>query len=156
MAFEIQVLGGMPLTSSDDLDEVAVNLLTQIGYFPKKYSSEGTTESLKKSIPYRLFMDYFLRRADRGWLVEELAMELETTKPTVYRHINKLKSLDLLEEVTVTDEETGQDKKGYRLRYGNMSKAWSFVEAHVEMAMENYRKTVDHLQELVSSKQRKR
>ena len=44
-----------------------------------------------------------------------------------------------------------QVKKGYKLRYSNLSKAWTFVEAHVSVAMENYRKTVDHLQKRVDS-----
>jgi len=39
-------------------------------------------------------------------------------------------------------------KKGYRIRYGNLSKAWNFVESNVQIAMENYRKTVDHVQNL--------
>ena len=38
------------------------------------------------------------------------------------------------------------------MRYGNLSKAWNFTEAHVQVAMENYRKTVDHLQELAAKK----
>ncbi len=39
-------------------------------------------------------------------------------------------------------------RKGYRIRYGNLAKAWNFVEAHVQVAMEHYRETVDHLQKL--------
>jgi hypothetical protein len=44
--------------------------------------------------------------------------------------------------------ERGAVRKGYRIRYGNLSKAWNFVESNVEIAMENYRKTVDHLTKL--------
>jgi hypothetical protein len=40
------------------------------------------------------------------------------------------------------------------LRYGNFQKAWNFVEAHLKVAIENYGKTVEHLQELID-KQRK-
>jgi hypothetical protein len=57
--------------------------------------------------------------------------------------------MDILEEVKLEDPETYQIKKGYKLRYGNLSKAWNFVEAHVSAAMENYRKTIDHLQTIV-------
>ena len=46
------------------------------------------------------------------------------------------------------------NKKGYRLRYGNFQKAWNFVEAHLKVAIENYGKTVEHLQNLIE-KQRK-
>jgi predicted transcriptional regulator len=83
---------------------------------------------------------------DKGWTVEQLAAKLKTTKATIYRHINKLKEMDLLDEVNVTERTTV--RKGYRIRYGNLSKAWNFVESNVEIAMENYRKTVDHLEKL--------
>jgi hypothetical protein len=53
--------------------------------------------------------------------------------------------------MNVEDSE-GNSRKGYRIRYGNLSKAWNFTEAHVTVAMENYRKTVDHLQELASKR----
>ncbi|MBQ8373573.1 MAG: transcriptional regulator, partial [Candidatus Methanomethylophilaceae archaeon] len=60
----------------------------------------------------------------------------------------KLKSMDLLEAMDV--EFDGQIRKGYRIRFGDLSKAWSFAEANVNMAMENYRKTVVHFQGLMS------
>jgi N-glycosylase/DNA lyase len=72
----------------------------------------------------------------------------------VYRHLNKLKGFDILEEVQIFDETTKQNKKAYRLRYGNLQKAWNFVEAHLKVAIENYGKTVEHLQKLVE-KQKK-
>ena len=56
--------------------------------------------------------------------------------------------MDLLEAMDV--EFDGQMRKGYRIRFGDLSKAWSFTEANVTMAMENYRKTVVHFQELMS------
>jgi hypothetical protein len=62
-----------------------------------------------------------------------------------------LEGFDVLEEMNVEDSE-GNSRKGYRIRYGDMSKAWNFTEAHVQVAMENYRKTVDHLQELASKR----
>jgi hypothetical protein len=34
------------------------------------------------------------------------------------------------------DEVTKQQKKAYRLRYGNFQKAWNFVEAHIKVAVE--------------------
>ena len=86
----------------------------------------------------------------KAWTVEELAVLLETTKPTIYRHINKLKSMDLLEAMDV--EFNNQVRKGYRIRFGDIVKAWSFTEANVNMAMENYRKTVIHFRDLLSQK----
>ncbi len=101
-------------------------------------------------MPYRLFVECLLGRMDKGWTVEQLAAKLKTTKATIYRHINKLKDMDLLDEVNVS--ERGTVRKGYRVRYGNLSKAWNFVESNVEIAMENYRKTVDHIQKLAEAR----
>jgi len=92
---------------------------------------------------------------EKAWYVEEISNKLKTSKPTVYRHLNKLKGLDILEEVNVFDEATKQNKKAYRLRYGNLEKAWNFVEAHLKVAIENYGKTVEHLQKLIE-KEKKR
>ena len=93
-----------------------------------------------------------MRNMNKAWTVEELAALLDTTKPTIYRHINKLKSLDLLESMDVEFE--GQMRKGYRIRYGDLNKAWSFTEANVNMAMENYRKTVAHFQSVIEKEKR--
>lgn len=153
MAFEITVVSNTPLTPIDDMHEVTLTFLTQIGYLPKGYDPKTGTTDVLKSVPYRLFAECFLGHPEKGWLVEELATELETTKPTIYRHINKLKDMDILEEIYVDDE--GQRRKAYRIRYGNLSKAWNFVEAHLEVAVENYRKTVEHLQKLIEKKRRR-
>ena len=139
------------MTPLSDIDEVAIIFLNQIGYFSKGYDPKTGATDIRDSVPYRLMVEFFLGRMDTAWLVEDLAVALETTKATIYRHINKLKGFDLLEEVPVARPDGGS-KKGYRLRYGNLSKAWNFTEAHVQVAMENYRKTVDHLQELAGKK----
>ncbi|HHH79539.1 MAG TPA: ArsR family transcriptional regulator, partial [Thermoplasmatales archaeon] len=89
----------------------------------------------------------------KSWMVEEIAHKLQVSKPTVYRHLNKLKGMDILEDVQVEDT-SGQSKKAYRLRYGNLEKAWSFVEAHLKVAIENYGKTVEHIQRLVEEEKR--
>ena len=88
-----------------------------------------------------------------SWLVEELAHELHTSKPTIYRHIKKLKSMDLLEEAYL-DTEAGTQRKGYKLRYGSLGDAWHFAEEHVTVAMANYRKTIDHIQTLAEKKRK--
>ncbi len=150
--FELQVTSNTPLSSVDDVDVVAETFLIQIGYIPKGYDPKTSAVSLRDSVPYRLFMDYFMRNMNKAWTVEELAALLDTTKPTIYRHINKLKSFDLLESMDVEYE--GQVRKGYRIRYGDLNKAWSFTEANVNMAMENYRKTVAHFQSMVEKEKR--
>ena len=150
--FELQVTSNTPLSSVDDVDVVAETFLIQIGYIPKGYDPKTSATGVRDSVPYRLFMDYFMRNMNKAWTVEELAALLGTTKPTVYRHINKLNSLDLLESMDVEYE--GQVRKGYRIRYGDLSKAWSFTEANVNMAIENYRKTVTHFQNLIQQEKR--
>ncbi len=151
MSFELNVVSNTPLTPLTDIDEVAILFLNQVGYFPKGYGPKTDVTDIRDSVPYTLMVGHFLARMDKAWVVEDLATSLGTTKATVYRHINKLKGFDLLEEMNV-EQPDGAKKKGYRIRYGNLSKAWNFTEAHVQVAMENYRKTVDHLQELASKK----
>jgi len=148
--FDVTVVSNIPLTPLKDLDEVSLMFLTQIGYIPKGYDPKTDAKSVRESVPYRLFVECLLGRAEKGWTVEQLATKLKTTKATIYRHINKLKAMDLLDEVDVIEK--GGAKKGYRIRYGNLSKAWNFVESNVEIAMENYRKTVDHIQKLTESR----
>ena len=144
--FELQVVSNTPMNAVADKNVVAETFLVQIGYIPKGYDPKTPAASVRDSVPYRLFMDFFMKNPSKAWAVEELAALLDTTKPTIYRHINKLKSMDLLESIDV--EFDGAIRKGYRIRYGDLSKAWSFTEANVSMAMENYKRTVSHFQSL--------
>ena len=152
--FELNVVSNIPLGAMTDIDAVAETFLTQIGYIPKGYDPKTDAKSVRESVPYRLFMDYFVRNTSKAWTADELAALMRTTKPTVYRNINKLKSMDILESVDV--ESDGQIRKGYRIRYGDLRKAWSFTEANVNMAMENYRRTVEHFQRLADEETRDR
>ena len=145
MTFEMQIVSNTPIVGENDPDIVARLFFEQIGYLSK--GSDPT-------IPYKIFNNFFLKHPTKAWYVEEIVNQLQTSKPTVYRHLNKLKGFDILEEVHVFDEATQQQKKAYRLRYGNFQKAWNFVEAHIKVAVENYGKTVEHLQKLIE-KQRK-
>jgi len=145
--FELQVVSNTPMNAVNDIHVVAETLLVQIGYIPKGYDPKTSAVGVRDSVPYRLFMEFFMKNPSKAWAVEELAALLETTKPTIYRHINKLKSMDLLESVDVDFD--GVSRKGYRIRYGDLSKAWSFTEANVNMAMENYKRTVSHFQSLM-------
>jgi hypothetical protein len=184
MSFELTVVSNTPMTPIADAESVAIGFLFQIGYLPRGYDPKTDVESVRQSVPYKLFMNCFLRRPEKLWSIEELCTVLHTSRPTVYRHLNKLKGFDLVEEQSITTfrcaycdafesgaeaevlehlegcaarkrgsakktEVLGQGRKGYRVRYGNLGKSWNFVEAHVKVAMEGYRKTVDHLQDLV-------
>lgn len=145
--FQLNVVSNTPLTPIRNVEEVVAEFLKLIGYLPQNFDARKKGKDSEESIPYRLFLECFVKNLKRAWLVDELSAYLNTTKPTVYRHLNKLKSLDLIEEIET--ERDGQIKKGYRIRYGDLRKAWSFTEANVQMAMENYRKTVEHLQKLI-------
>ena len=152
--FELNVVSNTPLGAMTDVDAVAETFLVQIGYIPKGYEPRTDAANVRESVPYRMFMDYFMRNTTKAWTVDELAALLRTSRPTVYRHINKLKSIEILESMDVVSD--GQIKKGYRIRFGDLRQAWSFAEANVEMAMKNYRKTVDHFQTLVNEEMKKR
>lgn len=145
MPFEIQVVSNTPLIGEDDPETVAKKFFEQIGYLSK---------GADPTIPYKLFADFFIKHPTKAWLVDDLARKLKTSKPTIYRHLNKLKGFDILEETQIYDEVTKQNKKAYRLRYGNLQKAWNFVEAHIKVAVENYSKTVEHLQKLIENQKK--
>ena len=138
--FEIQIRLDSPNTQEQDLDRALVYFLSSIGYI--KYQGDRDFESAKTSVGYRLFKECFLLHPKKMWSVDELLGYLQTSRPTLYRHLNKLKNFDLLEE-----EHEGITKM-YRLRLGNFSRAWRFVEENVKMAMENYRAMVEHITEL--------
>jgi hypothetical protein len=73
---------------------------------------------------------------------------LRTSRTTLYRHLNKLKSMDILEEV-----QEGKTKK-YRLRSGDLMKAWNWVEVNTKLALDNYRKTVEQISRLTRNIQK--
>ncbi len=130
--------------SSGDLDLILSEFLLDIGYITEKETLD--LEGIKKSIPFRLFKEVFLLRPEKKWPVDEMLLYLGTTKPTLYRYLNRLKALDILQEEVVGKE------KSYSLRYNSLSAAWRFVESNVSMAMNNYRKTIDLIEKLAGEK----
>ena len=147
MTFELTLRYTTPLTPIADVDEVLQEFLRMTGYLPEGEDRRAGEGPVAQSLAYRLVRDCLLRDPARPWYAEELVAVLRTSKPTVYRHINKLKSLDLLEEVGGAAD--GKGRKGYRLRYGNLARAWDFTEANAQNALRRYRETVDHLQSLL-------
>lgn len=137
--FEIRVRLRNP-TVSNDIDRLLSEFLVDIGYIEER--GEFNLEAVKNSVPFRLFKEVFLMRADRTWPVNEIMSYLNTSKPTLYRHLNRLKALEIIQEVQLGKE------KGYVMRYNSLSLAWNFVEANVKMAMDNYRKRVEGIQAL--------
>ncbi|HKS59473.1 MAG TPA: helix-turn-helix domain-containing protein [Thermoplasmata archaeon] len=149
MPFELSLRYTTPLTPIHDLDEVLTEFLRMVGYLPPAEDGRSGEGPTADTVGFRLVRECLLKDASRPWYAEELAAMLKTSKPTVYRHINKLKSLDLLEEVGGAEE--GKGRKGYRFRYGNISRAWDFTEANATNALRRYRETVNHLQTLVEA-----
>lgn len=148
MPFELSLRYSTPLSPITDVDEVLREFLRLVGYLPEGEEGRGAEGPIASSLAYRLVRECFLRDPHRPWYIEELTAVLRTSKPTVYRHINKLKSLDLLEEVGGAND-AGKGRKGYRIRYGNVAEAWNITEAHAQNALRRYRETVNHLQRLI-------
>ncbi len=149
MPFELTLRYATPLTPLSDVDEVLKEFLRLVGYLPEHEdarSGEGPAES---TVGYRLVRDCLLKDASRPWYVEEITAVLRTSKSTAYRYINRLKTLDMLEEVGTTGDAKG--RKGYRLRYGSLAQAWDFTEANAQNALRRYRETVNHLQKLIEA-----
>ncbi len=147
MPFELALRYSTPLTPVSDLDEVLREFLRMVGYLPDGEEGRGAEGPIAQSLAFRLVRDCLLRDPTRPWYADELTAVLQTSKPTIYRHINKLKALDLLEEVVGMGE--GKGRKGYRFRYGNVARAWDFTEANAQNALRRYRETVNHLQTLI-------
>jgi DNA-binding transcriptional ArsR family regulator len=151
VAFEMQVVSHAPLTGETDPARLAKLLFSMIGYTARKGPDHG--------ISFKLFYDCFLLHPTKEWTVEELAAACGTTMPSIYRHLNKLKELDIIEDLYVGGEggegSEPDRKRAFRVRYGDLSKAWNFAEAHFQLAIENYRKSVDHLETLLKEARRK-
>ena len=74
--FELNVESNTPLTPLMDVDDIALQFLTHIGYLPKGYNPKTNAMNTQDSIPYRLFMDCFMKNMKRAWQVDELAVYL--------------------------------------------------------------------------------
>lgn len=147
MPFELLLKYATPLTPLSDPDEVLREFLRLVGYLPEGDDARIVDGPVEKGAAYRLLRECLLKEPERAWYVEEVMAHLGASRSTVYRHINKLKSLDLLEEVSEVNGEKG--RKAYRLRYGNVARAWDFAEAHAQNALRRYRDSVNHLQMLL-------
>ncbi len=146
MDFKIQVAEHRPKVSNN-LEEILEDFLLDIGYL----SGRKSEDELYDSPPFRLWTDCFLEKPEKFRTMDELAIILDTTKPTVYRHLNKLKALELIEEKELTIEDDGKvTKKGYRLRQGDLMKAWHITELTIKSNIKRYRETIERINSLSS------
>ncbi len=136
MAFEMNVVSHSPMTGEEDPKRVAQAVFGMMGYVGRKGPDNG--------VGFRMLYDCFLMHPSKEWTIEQLASACDTTMPSIYRHLNKLKDYDIIEDTYTEDR-----KRAFRLRYGDLSKAWNFCEAHFQLAVENYRKSIDHLESLL-------
>jgi len=144
MPFEIKISSHTP-AAGNDLNEILEDFLLDIGYL----SGRKTGEEVHKSIPFRLWTDVFLKSPEKPKTVDEMAAILETSKPTIYRHLRKLKDMDLLESEELVLEDNGEViKKGYRIRQGDLLTAWHVTEANVESTLKRYRQTIKRIKKI--------
>ncbi len=144
MTFEIMLRSHIPV-NSDSLEDVLEQFLLDIGYL----SGRKRGQELHDSIPFRLWTECLLKDPEKPRTADELAAILDSSKPTIYRHLNKLKKLDLLESEEVVEWDDGEvTKKGYRLRHGDFNTAWHVTEANIESTKKRYRETVDKIVKL--------
>ncbi|MAQ62843.1 MAG: hypothetical protein CMA48_00770 [Euryarchaeota archaeon] len=98
-----------------------------------------------ESMPYKIINECFLQRPDRAWTAEEVAAWIETTRPTAYRHLNKLISLGLIERCRAADG--GPPTSAFHLRKGSLKKGWQKIETEIELILEQYKKTIKQISE---------
>ena len=82
---------------------------------------------------------------DRAWTAEEIAAWIETTRPTAYRHLNKLIALGLIERCRAADG--GPPTSAFHLRAGSLKKGWQKIETQTEIILDKYKKTITKLKE---------
>ena len=140
MAFEINVVDNTPLTDIDDIDMVGLRFMEDIGYIMKHYDPKTPASSVKKSVPVKLFLECFLQHQDQDWRVEDLSRKLKTSVPTIYRHLAKLKALEII------DEENDEGGKVFHLKHYSFPLAWKVTEANVDAALARYKAIVEYLQ----------
>jgi predicted transcriptional regulator len=143
MRFEMVLMAGPAVTEPEHLHEAAIPFLNSIGYMPAGYDPRTGVETVLESVPYRLFTECFLGSLDTVWSVGEIARTLHTSIPTVYRHLDKLSALDILGQGGLQNDES---RKGYFIRYHDLSAAWRFTEVNLELSLSAYRRAVDAIQ----------
>ena len=98
-----------------------------------------------ESMPYKILDECFFQRPDRAWTAEEIAAWIETTRPTAYRHLNRLISLGLIERCRASDG--GPPTSAFHLRFGSLKKGWQKIETQTEIILDKYKKTIKKLKE---------
>ena len=179
--YTLTLVNHTPPLASQDADAVAAALLRDIGYLPGGLEvptlGAGAAGRRRRgrprrgdaplggladparpgaevldSIPYRLAVGCLLSHPGTFYTVEQLERELGASRPTIYRHLNKLRDLDLLAHGDGDDARGaegpsegggGGRRARYGLRFGSLSRAWRFCELDAEFALEGLRDRVE-------------
>ena len=135
-------LAELPAKLETASGETAGDLLTSGFLMASGFLDERGGELIER-IPYRLFSDWLLARRDRVWTADELSTALETIRTTVYRHLNRLEAMGLIEKVIL---KAGHPRiTGFRLKGGSLTRAWQQVESQLELGLRGYRKAINQL-----------
>jgi predicted transcriptional regulator len=138
-----------PLERSSGTEGLLREMLLAIGYISEGRAAPDAAAEVTEGIAWRLFDGCLLKRPDRTWTIEQLMAKLDTSRPTVYRHVHKLEALDLLEHTLLGG--SPRSLTGMRLRYGDLSVAWNFAEEHARASLAAYGQTVGHLEALTTA-----
>ena len=147
VSFRLPLADHPPVGAGPSPEARLVDMLERVGYLTPWGTVRGG-EDPSDNVAYRLFKECLLDRPDRSWTTREMMAVLHTSKPTLYRHLKKLEALDLLERGL--RGESPRSSKAFRIRYGDLSKAWTFTEEHGRQALRSYRETVEHLESLLA------
>lgn len=138
--FNLSELSPLPpeMREGETLKETLLaNLLQGCGFL------EPRSGELLQRIPYKLFSKWLLDRRDRIWTADELATALSTSRPTVYRHLNRLEGMGWVEKVVLKE---GHPRiTGFRLKGGSLKWAWESIESELDLGLQGYRKAINQL-----------
>jgi len=138
--FKLVIQLAPPVVGGLEFEEALATFLAQIGIIKERTSME----EYRSEPGFKIFYKCFTANPRKPWLIKEIAETTGVSVPTVYRVLKKLRECDIVEFV---------EKDGaYRIRYGDLSMAWRFLETHVTGSMENYRKSVEYLQKMIEER----
>ncbi len=140
---DVETQGTEVVAPVKEAETLLDRLLLACGYL------DSRTGKVASHIPFRLFNDWLLTRRDRIWTADELAVALSASRPTVYRHLNRLEQMGWLEKVILKE---GHPRiTGFRLRGGSLGRAWTHIEDKLELGLRGYRKAINQLVGLAPS-----
>lgn len=143
MGFSLDIAEGPPTADGEPVDRVVIDFLDRIGFLSRGYDPKARVRSVSTSPPYTIFLS-MVREPWRDWSPAALARAANTSLPTVYRHLAKLRTLDLI---------AGGEGRPVHVRHYDLVSAWGIVEANADAAVEANGRVVRELQRLLTEGQ---